>query len=199
MDASVAPILEDPTANRLMRRLWREHVRHHWVQLLLVLLLTVLMAALSALYPVVIKRALDMFQTHDQRILYQVPALVIVVTSAKSAAQYGQTVLLQRLVLLVVRELQVRMFAHLVQADLHRLEREAPAALAARFTTDAAMVRESLIRAINALGDAVTVVSLVGSMIYLDWEFSLVAAALYPLAAVPIQRVGKRVRRASGG
>jgi subfamily B ATP-binding cassette protein MsbA len=36
-------------------------------------------------------------------------------------------------------------------------------------------------------------------MFYLDWEFSLVAALLYPLAALPIQRVGKRVRRASGG
>ncbi len=28
---------------------------------------------------------------------------------------------------------------------------------------------------------------------------SLIAAALYPLAALPIQRMGKRIRRASGG
>jgi ATP-binding cassette, subfamily B, bacterial MsbA len=182
-----------------MRRLWREHVRHHPGQLLLVLLLTLLMAGLSALYPVVIKRALDMFEAHDRRILYQIPAIVIVVTSAKSAAQFGQTVLLQRLVLVIIRELQHRMFAHLVRADLARIEREPPATLAARFTTDATTVRESLIRAINALGDAVTVVSLIGSMVYLDWQMSLVAALLYPVAVIPIQRVGKRVRRASSG
>ena len=199
MDATVTALLEDPSTRRLMRRLWDEHIRHHWGQLLLVLILTAIMAGLSALYPLVIKRAMDMFQAHDQRILYQIPALVVVVTSAKSAAQYGQTVLLQRLVLLVIRELQERMFAHLVQADLSRLERESPAALATRFTTDATTVREAMIRAINALGDAVTVVSLAAGMVYLDWEFSLIAVALYPLAAVPIQRVGKRVRRASGG
>jgi subfamily B ATP-binding cassette protein MsbA len=199
MDATVTTMLEDPSTRRLMRRLWDEHIRHHWGQLIMVLVLTGIMAGLSALYPLVIKRAMDMFQAHDARILYQIPALVIVVTSAKSAAQYGQTVLLQRLVLVVIRELQERMFTHLVHADLARLEREAPAALATRFTTDAATVREALIRAINALGDAVTVVSLAVGMVYLDWQFSLIAIVLYPLAAVPIQRVGKRVRRASGG
>ncbi len=182
-----------------MLRLWREHITHHRGRLLLVLLLTALMAGLTAVYPVVIQRALSMFEAHDSRILYQIPALVIAITSAKAAAQYGQTVLVQQLVLLVIRELQERMFAQLVRADLTRLEREAPAALAARFTTDATTVREALIRAVNAIGDVVTVVGLVGTMFYLDWEFSLIAACLYPLAALPIQRVGKRVRRASGG
>ncbi|MBE7212302.1 MAG: ABC transporter ATP-binding protein, partial [Gluconacetobacter diazotrophicus] len=33
----------------------------------------------------------------------------------------------------------------------------------------------------------------------MDWELSLIAGLLYPVAAVPIQRIGKRVRRASGG
>ena len=51
----------------------------------------------------------------------------------------------------------------------------------------------------NGIADAVTVIGLVASMLYLDWLLSLIAAALYPLAAVPIQRIGKRVRRASGG
>jgi subfamily B ATP-binding cassette protein MsbA len=202
MDALVTalepPALRNLTTRALMRRLWREHIRHHTGQLLLVLLLTAIMAALSAIYPLVIKRAVDMFTDHDQRILYQIPAIVVIVTSAKGAAQYGQTVVLQRLVLVVIRELQERMFGHLVQADLARLEREAPAALAARFTTDATTVRESMIRAINAFGDVITVVGLVITMFTLDWEFSLIAAALYPLAAVPIQRVGKKVRKSSG-
>ncbi len=190
---------DDTTTRAMMQRLWREHIRHHRGRLLLVLLLTAVMAGLTAVYPVVIQRALSMFEAHDSRILYQIPALVVAITSAKAAAQYGQTVLVQQLVLIVIRELQERMFAQLVRADLTRLEREAPAALAARFTTDATTIREAMIRAVNAIGDVVTVVGLVGTMFYLDWEFSLVAACLYPLAALPIQRVGKRVRRASGG
>ena len=40
---------------------------------------------------------------------------------------------------------------------------------------------------------------LIASMLWLDWVLSLIAACLYPLAALPIQRIGKRIRRASGG
>ncbi len=187
------------TTRALLTRLWREHVRHHKPRLFLVLALTALMAGATALYPVIIDHAFQMFAERDRRILYQIPALVVAITSIKAAAQYFQNVQVQQIVLLVIRELQGRMFAHLVHADLTRLEREAPAQLAARFTTDASIIRDSLTRAVNAVADAVTVVGLIGSMLYLDWLLSLIAAALYPLAALPIQRIGKRVRRASGG
>jgi subfamily B ATP-binding cassette protein MsbA len=187
------------TSIALLRRLWREHIVQYRARLLLVLVLTVLMAGTTALYPVVIDHAFTMFTARDPRILYQIPALVMIVTSVKAATQYFQNVLVQQIVLLAIRSLQGRMFAHLVRADLSRLEREAPAQLAARFTTDAATIREALTRAVNGLADAITVVGLVASMIWLDWTLSLIAAALYPLAALPIQRIGKRIRRASGG
>ena len=182
-----------------LRRLWREEVARHRGRLVGIGLMTIAVAGLTALYPVVISRALDMFSAHDRRILYQVPVLVVVITAAKAAAQYGQTTEVQTLVLQVIRGLQERMFAHLVRADVARIEREAPAQLAARFTTDATVIREALIRAVNSLSDAVTVFGLVASMLWMDWELSLIAALLYPLAAMPIQRIGKRVRRASGG
>jgi len=199
MDANTPVVVDEPSTRRLIGRLWREHLRRHRGRLLLVLLLTALMAGLTALYPVVIDRAFSMFGAKDRRILYQVPAIVIVLTVAKAAATYGQSVLTQGVVLRTIRELQARMFDHLTDADLARLEREAPAALAARFTTDAAIIREAMTRAVNGVANAITVIGLIASMLWLDWALSLIAAALYPLAALPIQRIGKRIRRASGG
>ena len=183
----------------LLRRLWREHLRRHLGRVVIVLVLTALMAGLTALYPVIIDHAFSMFAAKDRRILYQVPALVVVITSLKAATTYGQTVLTQNLVLKTIRELQSRMFAHLTMADLARVEREAPAQLAARFTTDAATIREAMTRAVGGIANAITVIGLIASMLWLDWVLCLIAAALYPLAALPIQKIGKRVRRASGG
>src|SRR4051812_17821600 len=191
--------IQDEGTRALMLRLWREHLRHHRGRLIAVLVLTALMAGLTGLYPVVIDRAISMFVARDQRILYQVPVIVVLVTAAKAAAQYAQTITVQQLVLLVIRELQERMFVHLARADLVQVERAAPAQLAARFTTDAAIIREALTRAVNGLRDAVTVIGLVGSMLYLDWVLFVIAATMFPLASVPIQRLGKRIRRASGG
>ena len=200
MDAvPIVPIVKDDSTRGLLLRLWREHLRHHRGRLLVILALTAVAAGLTGLYPVVIDRAITMFVARDQRILYQVPIIVVMVTAAKSAAQYGQTVTVQQLVLLVIRELQERMFVHLSHADLVQVEREPPAQLATRFTTDATLIREALTRAVNGLRDGITIIGLVGSMLYLDWSLFLIAAAMYPLAALPIQRLGKRIRRASGG
>lgn len=190
---------DSENSRALLMRLWREHIRHHKGRLTLIFVLTAIMAATTAVYPVLIDHAFAMFTNRDPRILYQLPVLVIIVTSVKAASQYFQNVEVQRVVLLVIRELQGRMFSHLVGSDLARMEREPPAQLAQRFTTDATVIRESLTRAVNGVADVVTVLGLVASMIYLDWVLSLIAAAMYPLAALPIERIGRRVRRASGG
>jgi len=197
--ASALDTVTEESTRALLRRLWREHIRHHKGRLLVVLLLTLLMAGTTALYPVVIDHAFQMFTNRDPRILYQIPVLVVIVTAVKAAAQYFQNVQVQQVVLLVIREVQGRMFAHLVRTDLARMEREAPATLAARFTTDATIIRDALTRAVNGVADVVTVIGLVASMLYLDWVLSVIAATLYPLAALPIERLGKKIRRASGG
>lgn len=190
---------DDTASFALIGRIWREEIRPHVGHVSLIFILTIAMAVLTALYPLVIKRAIDMFAAHDPRILYQVPILVILVTGAKALAQYGQNVAVQKMVMRVVRSLQGRMFVHALGADIARIEREAPAQWAARFTSDALAIREALTRSVNALGDVVTIVGLVASMIWTDWELSVIAVVLYPLATIPVQKLGRRVRRASGG
>lgn len=184
---------------RLLYRLWREHIRPERRLFAPVLVLTLLMAGTTALYPVVIDHAFTMFARKDPRILYQVPVLVVIITALKAAAQYGQTVLVQKLVLRIIRSLQKRMFGHLVRADLAQIEREAPAQLATRFTTDAAVMREALSRTLNGISDFFTLLGLIASMLWLDWMLTLIVAVLYPLAGLPIARLGQRIRRASNG
>ena len=191
-----------PTPPGLMRahlvRLWREQVAPHRGLLALIFVLTLVMAAFQAVYPLVMGQAVDRFGRADDRILYQLPALVIIVTSVKSLAQYFQTVLVQRLVLSTIRGLQERMFASLTTGDLAPVEQDAPAALAARFTSDANAIRDAFGRAVGTIGDVVKIIGLVGTMLYLDWKMSIVALVLLPLAAAPIQRIGKRIRRNAG-
>ncbi|MEE3503014.1 ABC transporter ATP-binding protein [Acidiphilium acidophilum] len=183
----------------LARRLWRDHIRHYRGRVALIIVATLVMSGTTALYPALIDRAFTMFAKRDPRILYQVPIIVFTVTVIKALAQYAQTLLTQQVVLGTIRRLQYSMFAHLTDAELTRVERESPAALSARFTTDATVIREAMSRAVNGVADAFTLIGLVATMIWIDWTLSLIAAVLYPLAGLPIQRIGRRIRRASGG
>src|ERR1700722_7196985 len=157
----------DHSTAALIRRLWREHVRHYRGRIILIVVMTLVMSGTTALYPALIDWAFTMFARKDPRILYQVPILVLIVTAFKGISMYFQSVLTQDMVLLIIRRLQVAMFGHLSNAALARVEREAPAQLAARFTTDATVVREALTRAVSGIADLVTVIGLIASMLYL--------------------------------
>jgi subfamily B ATP-binding cassette protein MsbA len=189
----------DTTSRALLERLWRGYVAGHRRGIAIAMACTLGVAATTALYPVVIQQSFDLFTEGRHDVLWLVPLVIVVVTCLKAAAQYGQAVAIQGVVLRVIEAIQNDLFRALTRADLAVVAREAPARHAARFTTDAALIREALTKSINAIADALTVVGLVASMVYLDWQMSLVAALLYPLAVVPILRLGKRIRRASGG
>lgn len=102
------PHLRPDDTRTLLMRLWRTQISRYPARIVTVFVFTVLMAVLTALYPLVIQRALDMFATRDPRILSQVPLLVVAITLAKALAQYGQTLATHGLVLLVIRGLQGR-------------------------------------------------------------------------------------------
>jgi subfamily B ATP-binding cassette protein MsbA len=199
MDMMLPPPEPTLSTGFLIRRLWREHVRVYRGRIALIVVMTLIMSATTALYPALIDWAFNMFARKDPRILYQVPILVLVVTAIKGLSMYFQSVLTQDMVLLVIRRLQIAMFGHLADAALARVEREPPATLAARFTTDATVIREAMTRAVNAVADATTLIGLAVTMIAIDWKLSLIAAFLYPLAGIPVQKIGRRMRRASGG
>jgi subfamily B ATP-binding cassette protein MsbA len=189
----------DAASVPLVRRLWREHIRHHPRLLALAMLCTLGVAGLTALYPVIIQQAFNRFAAGDADVVWLLPPVIIAVTSGKALAQFGQAVAVQGVVLRVIEELQRRLFAALTRADLAAVAREAPARHAARFTTDAALIREALTKGINGAADVLTILGLVASMLWMDWQMALLAALLYPIAAWPIVAIGKRIRRASAG
>jgi subfamily B ATP-binding cassette protein MsbA len=189
----------DAASVPLVRRLWREHVRHHPRLLVLATVCTLGVAGLTALYPVIIQQAFNRFTDGDASVVWLLPPIIIAVTSGKALFQFGQAVATQSVVLRVIEGLQQRLFAALTRADLAQVAREAPARHAARFTTDAGLIREALTKGINGVADVFTIIGLVASMLWMDWKMALLAALLYPIAAIPIVKLGKRIRRASAG
>ncbi|MGX9964334.1 ABC transporter ATP-binding protein [Roseomonas sp. F4] len=189
----------DAASLPLIRRLWRDYIRQHPRGLLVATLCTIGVAATAALYPLVIQQAFDRFAAGDARVAWVLPPLIIAVTAARALTLYGKALATQSVVLGVIADLQQRLFVALTRADLAAVARDAPARHAARFTTDAALIREALTKALSGAADVLTVVGLVGSMLWIDWQMALLAFLLYPIAAVPILRIGKRIRRASSG
>ncbi len=189
----------DAASLPLVRRLWREQISRQLRLLALAAVCTLGVAGTTALYPVIIQQAFDRFAQGDANIIWLLPPVIIAVTCTKAITQYGQAVATQSVVARVIEGLQNTLFAALTRADLAQVARDAPARHAARFTTDAGLIREALSKSISGVADLFTLVGLVGSMLWMDWQMALLAALLYPVAGIPILKIGKRIRRASAG
>ncbi|MGH2340895.1 ABC transporter ATP-binding protein [Segnochrobactraceae bacterium EtOH-i3] len=180
----------------LVMRLWREHVRPYWPRLVLIMVFIALVAGSTALYPVIINWAYDALAERNPWILSTLPILVIGTTSLKGLALYLQVRFTNDTISRIETDLQRRLYDHLLGADVSQISRDSPAALTQRFTTDIGYVRDALTRVITTLvRDMLTVFGLFCAMVYLDWQLSLIAFLVAPAAAIPVQRIGKRVRR----
>lgn len=200
-DGSVAPktkpILYDP--DRLLpvvRRLWQGWVRPHRATILVIWLAIFVIAAMSSMYPYIIKRAFDAFDQKDQAFLQLTPVLVILVTALRGFAMFAQLILTNRVVSRVEADLQTSLFHHLIDADVMQLQRETPASLTQRFTTDFAYVREALTRLSTVLArDVATAIAVLAVMLWIDWAITLGALLVLPFIVPPIERIGKKLRR----
>ncbi len=190
----------DATTKRLAVRVWKTWLRPQWKRVVLALSLMAMVAGLTSTYPILIQHAIDLLSGQSEPIV-PMPVLLGVVlgaVTAKAITLYIQTVVTSSVVLRVLQGMQNAMFGHLLRADLARMHREATGRFLSRFTNDVNFVRDALTRVLtNAGRDLLTVIALLGAMIYLDWILTLLVLVVYPLAIVPVARLGKRMRRVS--
>lgn len=196
---ALSPILPVPVETLpAVRRLWREWIAPHWRMLGVILFFIAFVAAATGLYPVLIKGAYEAFEARDRQAILLAPLFVIGVTAVKGFSLYAQTVLTNRLVTRIEADMQVKLYGAMIDADLAQLAHESPAALTQRFTTDFAFIKEALTRLSTVfLRDVATIIALVATMIWIDPVLTLAAGIIVPFAAIPVARIGKKLRRVS--
>jgi len=179
-----------------IRRLWQSQMRAHWRMLAVVLLCIGLVAGATGLYPVLIKHAFDAFTNKDTQAILYAPLFVIAVTSVRGFSLLAQSVLTNKVVTQIEADMQTDLYGHLIDADLAQLGEESPAALTQRFTTDFAFIKEALTRISTVfLRDLAQIIALVCAMLWIDPVLTIAAALVVPFAAIPIGRIGKKLRR----
>ncbi|MEZ5900271.1 MAG: ABC transporter transmembrane domain-containing protein [Hyphomicrobiaceae bacterium] len=189
----------DEESRVLLSRFMSDWVWPRWRELLWTLVLTACLAAATGGYPTVIKLSFDtlMKSEHaDASLLRFVLFAIIGITAVRSIFLYLQNVATNRLVLRLTTDLQQLAFSHLISADFSRLTRDTPGRLVSKLTNDISFIQSAVTAAMNsAIRDTLSVFALVISMLYLDWMMTLVVLAVYPLAAVPIALISRRLRR----
>ena len=199
MDIASAPAhtAKPSPANRdLLQRFLHDWIVPRWAQIAYGFVLTTVLAACTGAYPLIIKHSFDNLKDGKAEALPLILSAIVGVTAARALFLYLQTVETNRFVMRMATDMQTAAFSHLIAADFARLSRDAPGQLMSRLTNDIGFIQNAVQSTLTtAVRDTLTVATLVGSMIYIDWGLSLIILGVYPFAGLPIALVSKRLRR----
>ena len=183
----------------LVRRLLRENVRHYFGWLVLALVGMAVMAGATALSAWLMEPVVnEVFIAKKRETLWLISAVVLATFAVKGAANYAQATLVSFVGLRIIADNQTRLYAHLQRMDLAFFQSRPTGTLISRFTVDIALMRAAVSNALTGFGkDALSLVGLIVVMFVQDVRLALIAFLVFPVAVIPIVRLGQRMRRVS--
>ena len=192
---AAAPLGLDPKARGLLKRVLADWVWPRRRALAGAVLAMVGLAAVTGLYPQIIKFSFDALTKDQLGEMPRIVAMIIAITATRSMLLYLTNVLTNRIVMRIGVDMQKRALRELLKSDYARLTRDAPGDLVSRLTNDVALVQQALQAALNtALRDALMIAGLVVYMLWRDPVLSLIVVGIYPLAIMPIIAIGRRLK-----
>ncbi len=137
----------------LARRLLRQHVRPHALKVTGGMTLMGVAAASTAVLAWLMKPVIDdVFVNRNHSMLLFVTVAVLVASFIKGVAMYGQTVTLNRVGQRIIADLQTRMFAQLMRADLQFFHDNPTGQLISRLTNDVNLMRGTVTQVLPRSG-----------------------------------------------
>ncbi|WP_437756040.1 ABC transporter ATP-binding protein [Sorangium sp. So ce1389] len=182
---------------RMLVRLW-PFVRPQGKHLALSLGLLIVTASLALLRPLIMRDALDAFDTPgglDH--LTRAGILLTGVMLLEQSLAFPQLYLMQLAGARAMADLRVRVFGFLHTRRLGFFDRTPVGRLVTRVTNDVDAIGEMFASgALNAFGDLIRLVVIIVVMLSLDWRMSLLAFAAVPPVALGVNWTRRRIRDA---
>ncbi len=172
------------------------YVRPHWRVFALCLGSMVIYAATDPVLPALLKPFLDgSFLTRSSGRMLLFPLLIVLLFVVRGALNYVSTVSLNWVAQRVMTDLRNDMFRNLVRLPARFYDGSRAGELLSRLTYDVAQVQQSVTRVLMVgVKDSLSIVALLGYMIYLHWRLTLVVALLGPIIVRVVRRISVRLR-----
>ncbi|MEO5342028.1 MAG: lipid A export permease/ATP-binding protein MsbA [Gammaproteobacteria bacterium SHHR-1] len=172
-------------------------VRPYWRRFALAVLAMLVFSLSQASIPALLQPLLDgTFVERDERYLFWAPIGLILLFSVRSLANFTSTLGFGWVASRVVLDLRRAMFRRYLQLPCHFFDQNSSGRLISKVTYDANQVTLSANQAlISLVRDSLTALGLVAYIIYLDWQMSLLLGLLFPVVALVIAFIARRLRR----
>ena len=182
----------------ILKRLYKDHVNRYLNRILISLFLSLVVSiSTSAIAWLLDPAVKKIFIENNQTYAWSIPLAIIVAFSSKGICLYVARILLIRTGQEISGELQSKVARYILNTDIASIEKKHSGKFISNINFDAGQVNSLCSTGIlNSMKDSLTLIALVGVMVYQNWKLTLFALIMMPLAAGLAKSLGKRIGKA---
>lgn len=186
------------TESKIIKRFWQEYISKYRLSIILTISLIIIVAAGSAIYPLLINWSYNAIDSGNIDKLYIIILIIPLVAFIKGVTNYIQINSANKISLYIVGDFQKKFFEKIMKSNVELIEENGPANLISRINNDSNLIVQSIERVLNSLfKDGLTIIVLTGTMFYLNWKLALITLISLPFVIIPIYKIGQKINKIS--
>ncbi len=140
----------------------------------------------------------EIFINKDEKMLYMMPLFVVILYTAKGFGRYIQAYYISYIGQDITRIVRDKLFSHVLTLDMDFFQKIHGGELVSRITNDINRIQRAVSNSIaEFIRESLTVVGLIGLVIYHSPELAFYGLVVLPLAIYPLSILAKKMKKLS--
>ncbi|MBM5787622.1 MAG: ABC transporter ATP-binding protein [Pelagibacterales bacterium] len=183
------------TKLELIKRVFKSQVKKYIPELFLAFIFIILTSLTTAISAWLLDPAIkEIFENKNNKMLYIIPVAIVFTFILKALSIYGTRIITIKVGIKIIKNIQTLMAQKFLLSDISHITKKHSGKYLSNFTNDVRILFEVLtIVVVTLFKELFTLIALLGLMFYHDWQLSLLAIIMIPIAAFASKILGKKM------
>ena len=183
------------TKLELIKRVFKSQVKKYIPELFLAFIFIILTSITTAITAWLLDPAIkEIFENKNNTMLYIIPIAIVSTFVLKAFSIYGTRIITIKVGIKIIKNIQTLMAQKFLLSDISNITKKHSGKYLSNFTNDTNVLFLVLTGVVVTLfKETFTLIALLGLMFYHDWQLSLLAILMIPIAVVSSKNIGKKM------
>jgi ATP-binding cassette, subfamily B, bacterial MsbA len=183
------------TKLELINRIFKTQVKKYIPELSITFIFIVLTSLTTAATAWLLDPAIkEIFENKNKQMLYLIPVAIVFTFIIKAFSIYGTRIITIKVGIKIIKNIQTLMAQKFLLSDISHITKKHSGKYLSNFTNDTTILFTVLTGVVVTLfKETFTLIALLALMFYHDWQLSLLAMIMIPVAAISSKNIGKKM------
>jgi ATP-binding cassette, subfamily B, bacterial MsbA len=183
------------TKLELINRIFKTQVKKYIPELSITFIFIVLTSLTTAATAWLLDPAIkEIFENKNKQMLYLIPVAIVFTFLIKAFSIYGTRIITIKVGIKIIKNIQTLMAQKFLLSDISHITKKHSGKYLSNFTNDTTILFTVLTGVVVTLfKETFTLIALLALMFYHDWQLSLLAMIMIPVAAISSKNIGKKM------